>query len=145
MRSKLLDQRDGQRTYALVFDSGEDAEEGLLSFVRNEAVSAASVTGVGGFSVVDLGFFDTEKREYRHILVHQQVEVLSFVGNVALQADGSPKVHAHVVVGLEDGTTRGGHLFANSVKPTLEVVLTEEPAQLRRRTDPATGLALLDV
>jgi uncharacterized protein len=31
------------------------------------------------------------------------------------------------------------------VRPTLEVILTESPPALRRRSDPATGLALLDL
>ena len=40
----------------------------------------------------------------------EQVEVLSLIGDVALK-DGEPKVHAHVVVGRSDGSTRGGHLM----------------------------------
>ena len=35
--------------------------------------------------------------------------------------------------------------LAGRVRPTLEVVVTETPAELRRRHDPATGLALIDL
>jgi hypothetical protein len=31
------------------------------------------------------------------------------------------------------------------VRPTLEVMVTETPSALRRRHDPATGLALIDL
>jgi hypothetical protein len=31
------------------------------------------------------------------------------------------------------------------VRPTLEVIVTEAPAHLRREHDPATGLALIDL
>jgi predicted DNA-binding protein with PD1-like motif len=54
-------------------------------------------------------------------------------------------VHAHVVVGRSDGAALGGHLLGGAVDPTLEITLVEAPAILRRRTDPATGLALIDL
>ncbi len=70
--------------------------------------------------------------------------MLSLVGNIA-NDKGSPKVHAHVVVGKSDGTAMGGHLLEAHVWPTLELVIEDEPEHLRRRSDPATGLALLDL
>jgi predicted DNA-binding protein with PD1-like motif len=63
---------------------------------------------------------------------------------VTLEGD-VPKVHAHVVVGKRDGTAHGGHLLGARVRPTLEVMLTEAPAHLRRSFDPKSGLALIDV
>ncbi|MDX1621481.1 MAG: DUF296 domain-containing protein, partial [Nitriliruptorales bacterium] len=91
-----------------------------------------------------LAYFDPEALEYRDIPVAQQVEVLSLVGDIALN-DGEPEVHAHVVVGREDGTTAGGHLKAASVWPTLEVIVTETPSHLQKSVDEETGLALIDL
>ena len=65
-------------------------------------------------------------------------------GDVA-DKDGVPQVHAHVVVGRSTGEARGGHLLEGHVRPTLEVMLTEAPAHLRRSFDPKSGLALIDV
>jgi predicted DNA-binding protein with PD1-like motif len=76
--------------------------------------------------------------------LEEQVEVLALTGNVAL-AKGQPKVHAHVVVGMRDGTAHGGHLIEATVRPTLEVVLVESAPHLRRSMDEATGLALIDL
>jgi predicted DNA-binding protein with PD1-like motif len=70
------------------------------------------------------------------------VELLALSGNVAEQ-DGKAAVHAHVVLGLRDGTTRGGHLVAGRVRPTLELVVDEASAHVRRRYDPESGLALI--
>jgi predicted DNA-binding protein with PD1-like motif len=64
--------------------------------------------------------------------------------NVALK-DGESQVHAHVVLGRSDGTTRGGHLLRAHVWPTLEAVLVESPDHLQKRTDEETGLALIDI
>ena len=65
------------------------------------------------------------------------------VGDVALDQANKPKVHAHVVVGLADGQTRGGHLLTGRVWPTLEVILVESPTFLHRRHDAESGLALI--
>ena len=51
----------------------------------------------------------------------------------------------HVVLGLSDGSTRGGHLLEGMVQPTLEVTLVEAPAHLRRKQRPELGLALIDL
>lgn len=51
----------------------------------------------------------------------------------------------HVVLGLSDGSTRGGHLLEGTVQPTLEVTLVETPAHLRRKKRPELGIALIDL
>ena len=63
---------------------------------------------------------------------------------VAEDADG-PILHVHTVLGLSDGTTRGGHLLEGKVFPTLEVVVTETPAELRKVLRPEIGIALIDL
>ena len=75
-------------------------------------------------------------------VIDEQVEVVSLVGNVAID-DGEPALHVHIVVAKKDGTAYGGHLLDAQVWPTLEVVFHEQPGYLQRRTDPETGLALL--
>jgi hypothetical protein len=50
-----------------------------------------------------------------------------------------------VVLGLSDGTTRGGHLIEGRVFPTLELVVTENPAELRKVMHPELGVALIDL
>jgi predicted DNA-binding protein with PD1-like motif len=141
MRTKLLN--DNPRAVAAVFDTGDEAFDGLVSAAREHALQGASLTGIGGFSSAVLGYFDPDARQYRRIPVEEQVEVLGLTGDVAQGEDGGPMVHAHVVVGLADGTTRGGHLLEGRVRPTLEVVFHESPGHLQRRYDPTTGLPLL--
>jgi predicted DNA-binding protein with PD1-like motif len=70
---------------------------------------------------------------------------LSLLGDIAVGDDGKPSLHIHCVVGLRDGTTRGGHLLQASVRPTLEVTLIETAAHLRRRKRLEYGIALIDL
>ena len=144
MRATELERGGGRRTFVIVFDAGDEVAGGLLAFAREQALTAASFTAIGALRDVTLGFWNPDTTEYERIPIREQVEVLSLVGNVALAREGGPKVHAHIVVGTREGAARGGHLLEGHVRPTLEVVLVELPAHLRRTHDPATGLPLLD-
>ncbi len=146
VKARLI-QEDGGKTYAVIFDSGDEVFEGLTEFAREQGLTAAHFTGVGAFSDVVLGFFDLDKKDYEQIPIEEQVEVLSLVGDIALDPEegGGPKVHAHVVVGKRDGTAYGGHLLGGHVRPTLEVIVEEAPGHLRRKPDPTTGLTLIDL
>lgn len=145
MQHRTVASTDGQRTIVAVFDAGDEAVEGLGALAAEEKLSAASFTAVGAFERATVGWYDLDEQDYRKIPVDQQAEVLSILGDVAVGGDGSPKVHAHAVLGLPDGSTRGGHLLEGVVRPTLEVVIRESPAELRKTFRPEFGLALIDL
>jgi uncharacterized protein len=129
-------------TYVLVFDKGDEVMESLTRFASEQQLTAGHFTAIGAFEDVTLGFLEPETMEYAPIKLDEQVEALSIVGDISLEGD-EPRIHAHVVVGKQDGTAHGGHLLEAHVWPTLEVVLTESPAHLRRKVDPETGLPLI--
>lgn len=131
------------RTYVVVGQAGEDAFTVLSDFARDHDLTAAQLTGVGAFARATVGWFDRQAKDYRRIDIDRQCELLSLVGDIA-RADEGPQVHAHVVLGLSDGTTRGGHLLAAEIWPTLEVVVREGSAQLHKTSHPEIGLALID-
>jgi predicted DNA-binding protein with PD1-like motif len=144
MRSRLIHSEGAEKTFVLVLDTGDEVVSEITIFAREKGLDAASMTAIGAFSGATLGYFDVEKKEYEKIPVEEQVEVLSLIGDIALN-EGEPELHAHVVLGRRDGTTRGGHLLEARVRPTLEVVLVESPDHLQKRTDEETGLALIDI
>jgi predicted DNA-binding protein with PD1-like motif len=143
MRAKLLHEA-GERVFAVIFETGEDPVAGLTRFAEEQNLSASSFTAIGAFSEATLGYFDWEKKDYERIPVAEQVEVLALLGDIAVEGQ-KKKVHAHVVLGRRDGSARGGHLLSAKVRPTLEVILTESPSYLRRKPDPASGLALIRI
>jgi predicted DNA-binding protein with PD1-like motif len=143
MRSKLLNDTAGQRTFAVVLQTGEEAMGCLQTFVEKERISAAQLTGIGALSDARLNYFDWDKKEYEPIPVAEQVEVASLVGDVALSPEGKPALHIHVVLGRRNGSALAGHLAEAHVRPTLEVIVTEPPAHLLKAHDPESGLALI--
>ena len=143
MRSKVLSE-DAERTIALILDTGDEAVSTLARFAGAQGVTAARFTAIGAFSRAVLGYFDWQRKDYERIPVHEQVEVLALVGDVALDGD-QPRIHAHAVLGRRDGSTCGGHLLEAHVRPTLEVMLVQSPAYLARTVDAQSGLALIDI
>ena len=143
MKAKVIDDR-GQKAIALIFQKGDEFIDGLTAFARENKLGGSHFTAIGAFRDVMLGYFDPETNKYSQIPIVEQVEVLSLVGDIALK-DNMPQVHAHAVVGKSDGTAHGGHVLEAHVWPTLEVILTESPKHLRRKTDSETGLALIDL
>jgi hypothetical protein len=145
MRTKLIHQSsDGQRTYVVVLETGEEVAGQLKAFADREKLKAAQLTAIGAFGGAVLGYFDWERKEYRRIPVNEQVEVAAFIGDIALSQNDERSLHVHVVLGRRDATALAGHLLEAHVRPTLEVILTEHPAHLHKRDDPESGLALID-
>ena len=106
VKSKLIHEDSAEKTFAIVFETGDEAMAGLQEFARRNHLGGARFTAIGAFAEATLGYFDWQTKEYRKIPVREQVEVLSLVGDIALQ-DGEPKLHAHVVLGRSDGTHPG--------------------------------------
>jgi uncharacterized protein len=142
MKSKLLDDK-GEKTFALIFETGDEVAAGLLEFAKKSSMGAAHFTAIGAFRDVVLGYFDWGVKDYKRIPLREQVEVLSLIGDVSWDEQTGPKVHAHVVVGRSDGTAHGGHLLEAHVRPTLEVILVESPKHLQRKYDPESRLSLI--
>lgn len=145
MKSKVLSNDDGVRTHIVVLESGEEAFSALTGFANEARIAGASVSAIGAFENATVGWFDFQTKQYKKIPVDAQCEVLSALGDVATGDDGKASLHLHAVLGLADGTTRGGHLLEGKVRPTLEVIFTETPKNLRRRKQQHLGIALIDL
>jgi hypothetical protein len=143
MRSRLVHEAHGQRTFVVVLETGDEAMSELKCFAGEQNLSAAQVTAIGAFSRAVISYFDWEKKEYLKIPVAEQVEVASMLGDIACDEKGKPALHVHLVLGRRDGSALAGHLEEAHVRPTLEVVVTESPAHLRKVKDPESGLALI--
>jgi hypothetical protein len=143
MKAKLLSSAAGQKTSALIFETGDEVMQTLLEYAKAQRLTASHFTAIGAFRDATIGYFDWEKKDYQKIPIRDQVEVVSLVGDIAETEKGEPKIHAHVVLGTSDGHARAGHLVEAHVRPTLELILTESPTHLRRKHDPESGLALI--
>ena len=144
MKSKSIN--DGvERVFVLVLDQGEEAFKSIAAFADQEKISGASLSAIGAFSRAHLGWFDLAEKKYRPIDVNDQCEVLSLMGDIAQGDDGKSSLHLHAVLGLKDGTLRGGHFLSGMVQPTLEVTVRETVVHLRRKKRDDLGIALINI
>jgi uncharacterized protein len=143
MEYRALTDEAGLATYALIFAAGDEAAAELRRFAKETGVNGASFSGVGAASRAVLGWFDFAAKSYEPNAIEEQVEVVSILGDVATTEDGAAQVHAHVVVAKRGGAAFGGHLLEMTVNPTLEIVLTETPTHLRKRSLPGLPVATI--
>ncbi|HVP12337.1 MAG TPA: PPC domain-containing DNA-binding protein [Phycisphaerae bacterium] len=144
MRAQRVGGKGAETTYLLVFETGDEVTTALREFAVREGLQTCRFTAIGAVSDLVLGYFEVDRREYKRMPVVEQAEVVMLAGNIT-EADGQPRVHAHVVIARADGTALGGHLLEAHVRPTLELFLTAWPARVQRRLDEASGLMLIDL
>src|SRR3984893_6563539 len=143
MQVQLLNPGDPTKQYAVIFYQGDEAFSGLLEFAEKYHVTSAHFTAIGALDGATLGWFDPQRKMYKKIPIQGQHEVIGMSGDIALYK-GKPVVHTHMVVAGPVGTTQGGHVLEAYVSPTLEVMVTVDPAAMQKRFDPATELTLID-
>ena len=138
----MLHEASGQRTFAVVLATGDELLSSLQHFVQRENIHAATFA-IGALSDAVLLYFNWEKKEYEKVPVREQVELAALIGDVADDPTGKPTLHIHIVLGTRHGSAKAGHLGEGHVRPTLEVIITESRAHLRKVKDDETGLALI--
>jgi predicted DNA-binding protein with PD1-like motif len=145
MHSKLVSKPGETRVWIAVLEEGEEAKQSLLEIAKKENIEDASFVALGAFAKATVAYFDWPAKKYRDIPVEEQVEVITLVGDIVPDEKGKASLHAHIVLGRSDGSTRGGHLQEGIVRPTLEITITETPAHLTRRKHPDLGIALIEI
>src|SRR5438093_4419903 len=117
MKFKLLNE-SGEKTFALVFEKGDEVIGQLKQFAADQRLLASHFTAIGALSDAVVGFFDPARKDYKRIAIREQMEVLSLAGDVTIEAD-APKIHAHMVIGKSRWhgswwTSHGGACVSNS-------------------------------
>jgi len=114
--------------------SGEDFFEALGSL---DLTGGAIVCGIGMLRDVTLAFWTG--REYKEHRVSGPAELVSLQGNFSVR-DGQPHIHCHAVLGLEDGSTVGGHLSKATVHETNEIYIRKLSGIVMERKQEPSGL-----
>lgn len=122
-------------------------DEDLAEAIKKRAVESEIKAGVlfliGTLKKAVLGYY--EKGEYKTIEFNEPLEIVSCMGNVAVDENEEPIIHAHIVVSNADGEAFGGHLMKGSVVGvTAELAIIEVVGvRLKRAFDERTKLKLL--
>ena len=137
-----MEQRRFDGGYQIRFERQEKVQETFHRLLGDLDVTWGHFSAIGAVESVELGFYPLTTKEWVRRPLIEPLEVCSWTGNVAL-LDGKPFAHTHAVLGREDGSTLGGHVFEATVGATLELVLTVLPGETERLLDSQVGLPLL--
>lgn len=119
--------------------------DSLQRAIADQGIKTGWVMGIGACEWVELGFYDLQKKAYKWQKFNGPLEVLSLQGNVSLD-ENKTMSHIHGSFAGDDYGVIGGHVKDLEVAGTLEIFLHDWFADgISRKTDPDTGLKLLDL
>ena len=131
------------RRFLLRFDKGDDVMAGISDFMAKQNFQAATFSGIGSCSEVELGYYNIHLKEYRKKPYFEDLEIVSFNGNGAI-FEGKPVLHGHGMFGRTDFTVFGGHVFKMVANATCEVFLIHLDGKMERKKNEEFNLNLLE-
>jgi len=133
--------------YVLRMVPEDDISQKIIDFCKEKNISRAVIVSAIG-SAKDVVFRDLkegvgiplELAKTNEMNLRGPFEVLSLEGNV-FPMDNDLVAHLHVLLGMQNGSVCGGHLFKAKVLSTLEVILMEiKGSSVCRQKSDETGL-----
>ncbi|MBN1932811.1 MAG: DNA-binding protein [Desulfobacterales bacterium] len=121
---------------------GKDLIQSIEDFCREASIQMATFSMIGAVSSFTLGAYDQQQQVYVTFSRKTPAEIITCTGNISIK-DKKTFVHAHIVLGDEQGETIGGHLFSESIIFAGEIELQELIGKpMERSYDQTTGLWL---
>jgi predicted DNA-binding protein with PD1-like motif len=139
-----MEYRKFEHTFVIRLDPGDEILTSLIQLCKKEGIRLASVTGLGAAGTIELGVYDTEKKQYYSHEYKGLYEIASLMGSIT-EKDGEPYLHLHMVIGNpHNGECHSGHLGRAVISATGEIIVTEIPGSVGRRADETVGLNLFE-
>ncbi len=114
---------------------------GLSTVMKQYDITAGMVSGIGAVSKAELGYYDGETKSYEKHLFQENMEIVSFKGNISYK-DDEIFPHLHAVLSRRDFSAIGGHLFSGTVYAFEFEIIILEGQPFVRKSDEETGLFL---
>ncbi len=114
----------------------------IKNVFKENGIQMGFFTAIGAVKTAHAAFYDHKAKTYTDFIIDEPAEILSCVGNIS-EVDGDTSVHAHITLGLKDGTAKGGHLLEGTIIFASELFgIALDGQKLERRFDDITGLKL---
>ena len=128
-----------EKGYMAYVEKEEKMMSTLTRFCISNEIFSAQLFGIGAVKSIDIGAYDTEKKEYVRHKLPDVWELVSCQGNVVLK-NGQSFIHTHVILSDHDLNTKRGHLFEATVAAVGEFFLRQEDSTALRELNPDVGL-----
>ncbi|MFW6029954.1 MAG: PPC domain-containing DNA-binding protein [Halanaerobiales bacterium] len=145
VKSKEFDQfnvYENGKIYKGRLSRGEDLIKSMTELVKELGIEAGHIQVLGAVRNATIGYFNQDTTEYKFIEKKEPMEILHCSGNISL-LNNEPMIHAHIILGDENGKAFGGHLSENTEIYVAEVILKEFIGEPKERViDKESGLTL---
>ena len=131
--------KKADKDHFIYIEKNEKVMETIARYCIEKDIKNAKLSGIGAVRETEIGAYDTVAKEYIRKEFSGVLELISFEGNVTLK-EGSPFVHAHVVLSDHQMGTLGGHLFETTVAAVGEFFLREFDGEAYRELNTDVGL-----
>ncbi len=124
----------------IYLEKGELVMETLTDYCRQHSIENGQITGIGAVANIQMGVFVPETKSYHQDRFEGTYELTSFIGNITMK-DGSPFIHAHIVLGDHEFRAISGHCMEMEVAVVGEFIIQKMETQVFRTLNPSVGLA----
>jgi predicted DNA-binding protein with PD1-like motif len=120
----------------------DDLIAAVKTRAKEKGVNAGFFMLIGSLKNAVVGYY--RDRKYERIKLDGPLEIVSCMGNVAVDESNEVIIHSHLVVSNEKGEAFGGHLMEGSyVGVTAELIMVEATdVELKRVFDEKANLKL---
>jgi len=134
---------EDENSVAIVLEKGEKIIESLKTLVSEKRIFGY-FKGIGAVKWVEIAYGDADTGEYLVEKYEDGYEILGLNGNITLDENGDPIVHAHILLGDREHRAIGGHLMEAEVSITCEIFLTKTNLKLKRKRLGETSFKVID-
>ena len=132
--------RDNNKIY-LSIDKGEYINISLLEVCKQNNVKFAWINGIGAILNPEVGYYNTDTKDYIKKTFSGDFELVSLVGNITYK-EGKPLVHSHITFTDINFNAFGGHLFDCKISAAGEFIITVGDEKVSRSYNEDIGLFL---
>ena len=131
------------RMFFIKLEPNDDLLDSLTKAVSAHSIQTGFFTMIGALKTANFGYYLLDQKKYKTLTMKAPFEIVSCSGNVSLK-DGTPMIHAHLIVADQKGLAFGGHLLpGNQISVTGEIFLVEAKIPLIRKLDEQFQVSLI--
>lgn len=125
-------------------EKGEEIVSSIIKACEENNIKLGILTGIGAMSYVEVGYFDTDKKEYFSNEYKGNLEILSLMGNIT-RKDEKVYLHPHITFANEENSAKGGHLNKGIISATGEIIIQVIDGRVNRYFNEEIGLNLMEL
>lgn len=140
-----MDYKKAENEYYLRLDKKDEVMSSIVDFCKKEGIKTAYFQGIGACDRVTCQTLNLETNEFASHVKTGMLEMLSLIGNVALDDNDNLSLHAHATFSyIENDEVKlfGGHLKEAFICYTGEIIIKPACETITRSNK--TGMTVWD-